>query len=82
MKGSKVLALVLVVIVASVRLGAAEVGFNLTFKGGTPQELVQEMPKTVAAHSTAPEKGGSNREWSVELVEPSAQEVGMRIARS
>ena len=51
----KLMGLVLVVIAASVRLSAAEEGFHLAFKGGTPQELVQEMRKAVAGSYTEPE---------------------------
>ena len=50
--------------VATAMVGAADIselsiprepGFNLTFKGGTPQELVQEMKNAVAGSFTEPD---------------------------
>ena len=61
---SKLLGLVLGVIGATVMAGAADIsdipvprqpGFNLTFKGGTPHELAQEMKAAAARHFTEPE---------------------------
>src|SRR5688500_9808309 len=62
---SKLLGLVLGVIGATVMAGAADLsdlpvprqpGFNLTFKGGTPHELAQEMKAAAARTFVEPEQ--------------------------
>lgn len=55
----RVLSSILIVVGMAVRLEAAEgdkfIGFNLSFKGGTPQELVQAMREAAAGPYAEPE---------------------------